>query len=182
MEKSIHFPLLRERVEARFGLPANSSQKFNSLSKDILARTGESLSASTLKRFWGYVTSDTAPSLASLDILSRYAGYPSFKAFCAGDASQFLTAEELSSKSLKEGAEVEIRWDPGRIVRLRHLDGSSFIVTASEKSKLRVGDSFEVADFIVGFPLYIGQIVRNGVQLPAYVAGSTGGLTACMVI
>lgn len=182
MEIVAHLPLLRERVEARFGLQVNSSQKFNALSKDIFTRTGESLSPSTLKRFWGYVSTDTAPSLASLDILSRYAGFSTFKAFCAGDASQYLVAQTLLSNTLKEGDEVEIKWDPGRIVRLRHLGGSSFTVLESEKSKLKAGDSFETSEFIVGFPLYIGRIIRNGAELPAYVAGSTGGLTACQVL
>lgn len=182
MDYSEHFPLLRQRVERRFGLPVSSSRMFKALSEDIAQRTGERLSASTLKRFWDYIPSRTAISRTSLDILARYAGFPSFAGFCAEDASQYLNTHVLSSRSLQDGAHLEIRWSPGRRVQLSFLGNNSFQVTASEHSKLQVGDRFEVADFMEGFPLYIGCIHRGTEDLPAYVAGTTGGLTQVKLI
>ena len=182
MKKSDHFALLRERVEAIFGRSANTTTAFVSLSKDIWSRTGETLSPSTLKRFWGYVTTRTNPSVSSLDILARYVGFSSFSAFCSGDASLYLDAEAVSARSLPAGAEIELSWNPDRNLHLKHLGEGSFVVVASERSKLQVGDRFEVATFIVGFPLYLGSVIRENQELPAYVAGATGGLTSCRVI
>ena len=93
MEKTDHFSLLRERVESVFGRSAGTTMAFIALSKDIAGRTGESLSPSTLKRFWGYVPSKTKLSVSSLDILARYAGFSSFTAFCSGDASLYQGPE-----------------------------------------------------------------------------------------
>ena len=67
MELSEHYSLLRKRAEARFGRAVLTSLDFKNLSRDILQRTGESLSASTLKRFWGYVPVRGALSRSSLN-------------------------------------------------------------------------------------------------------------------
>ena len=182
MKNTDHFALLRGRVESIFGRSANTTTAFVSLSKDIWRRTGESLSPSTLKRFWGYVTTRTNLSVSSLDILARYVGFPSFSAFCTGDSSLYLDAESVSARSLPTGAEIELTWNPGRILHLKHLGDGSFVVVAAERSKLQAGDRFEAADFIVGFPLYLGRVIRDNQELPAYVAGATGGLTSCRVI
>ena len=139
MKKPDHFALLRERAESIFGLSANTTTAFVSLSKDIWRRTGESLSPSTLKRFWGYVTTRTNPSVSSLDILARYVGFPSYAAFCTGDASLYLDAESVSARSLPVGADVEISWNPDRNLLLRHLGGGSFLVVEAKQSKLQTG-------------------------------------------
>ena len=177
-----HYSSLRKHVESVFGRPIQRSSDFDRLSEDVFRKTGERLSASTLKRFWDYIPSRTVISRTSLDILARYAGFPSFAGFCAEDASQYLNTHVLSSRSLQDGAHLEIRWSPGRRVQLSFLGNNSFQVTASEHSKLQVGDRFEVADFMEGFPLYIGCIHRGTEDLPAYVAGTTGGLTQVKLI
>ena len=181
MNNTDHFALLRERVESVFGRSADTTMAFVALSKDIERRTGELLSASTLKRFWGYVPSRTNLSASSLDILARYAGFSSFAAFCTGDSSIYLDAESVSARALPLQAEVEVCWNPGRKLRLLHLGNGAFRVVSAERSKLQAGDCFEVADFIVGFPLYLGRVFREGQELPPYVAGATGGLTSCSV-
>lgn len=182
MEKADHFQLLRDRAEGIFGRKVSTTSGFVALSKDVARRTGETLSPSTLKRFWGYISTNTNLSVTSLDILARYVGFASFSAFCSGDSSIYLDAESISARALPKGAEVEVRWNPGRRLILRHLGGGLFRVEISDRSKLLAGDCFEVADFIVGFPLYLGRIIRDGKELPAYVAGSTSGLTMCRVV
>lgn len=182
MEHTEHFPLLRKRTETRFGRAVHNSLDFKNLSCDILQRTGESLSASTLKRFWGYVSASSQLSRSSLDILARYVGFSNFAAFCSGDASLYLDAESVPARSIPKGAEVEVCWNPGRRLRLLHLGEGTFRVVAVERSKLHVGDCFELASFIVGFPLYLGRVFRDEKELPAYVAGATGGLSSFRIL
>ena len=177
-----HYSSLRKHVESVFGRPIQRSSDFDRLSEDIFRKTGEPLSVSTLKRFWGYIPSRTVLSLISMDILSRYAGAASFSAFCAEDSSLFLQEACLSARAIPDGALVEITWDPGRKVLLRHLgEGEDFVVVRSCRSKLREGDLFSTADFILNNPLYIGRIRRGEELLPPYVAGVTGGLTGCRI-
>jgi hypothetical protein len=54
---------------------------------------------------------------------------------------------------------------------------SSFEVLKSEKSKLSVGDCFEVSSFMLGQPLLLPYVLRNGERTSPFIAGRNGGLT-----
>ena len=71
------YSFLRQEVEAKWGRRLSTSADFASLAEEM----DESLSPSTLKRFWGYVGDNPEPRNSTLDSLSRYSGYLNFKAF-----------------------------------------------------------------------------------------------------
>jgi len=56
------------------------------------------------------------------------------------------------------------------------LGNNRFKVTSSQNSHLQVGDEFETASFLTGYPLYLSGIYRNGKKTEAYVAGRDGGI------
>ena len=89
-DMDLYYPLLRDKVDSVFGKTASTSCEFGHLAEDIMHRTGKTLSPSTLKRFWAYVSSESKVSLTTLNILANYAGYASFSAFCSKDSSQYL--------------------------------------------------------------------------------------------
>ena len=62
---------LLELVVQRYGRSVNTSTDFESLSVVIEHETGDYLSASTLKRLWGYVSLHPAPRFSTLDVLAR---------------------------------------------------------------------------------------------------------------
>ena len=180
MNNSAEIDFLRKEVTAKYGIEVRTSKEFESLSAAIQRQTGQLVSVSTLKRFWGYMSLKPMPRQTTLDILSRYIGRPSFRELCKElqRGSSFLSVEAVRSTDIKPGGGVELRWLPDRVVRLRHTGGIAFVVEDAGASKLRNGDEFEVLEFIKGHPLYIPGIVRDGKRLPEYVAGRTAGLTA----
>ena len=173
---------LLTQVEKRYGRRIATSTDFEALSVFIEHETGELLSASTLKRLWGYVTSRPTPRKDTLDILCRFIGYRDFRVFCDNlkttdaFASQFFTGETVYSSDLAQGAQLTIGWNPNRLVTLKHLGGGTFEVLSSENSKLLPGDRFEVSHLMKGYPLFIPRILRDGRYTPAYIAGNDGGL------
>ena len=178
---------LLEKVEERYGRRVNTSTDFEALSVTIERETGEFISASTLKRLWGYVTLQPSPRVATLDVLARYAGAPSFSAFCKGlktdpsFESGFFTTRFIVSDELSEGDTVTVGWAPNRLVKLLYLGGSSYRVVSSENSKLRIGDEFSASQFMLGYPLFVDRILREGEYTPSYVAGKIDGLN-CLKI
>lgn len=60
---------------------------FDFLSEQIFERQHETVSASTLKRIWGYLPGRT-PRQSSLDILSRFAGHTNWEAFLGQTEAQ----------------------------------------------------------------------------------------------
>ena len=147
-------------VERKYGRRIATTTDFESLSVVIEHDTGALLSASTLKRLWGYVSLKPIPRLSTLDVLCRYIGKRDFKAFCNSLKDEsfydsgFFSAEYVDVRDLKTGAAVTIGWPPNR---------------------------FQRSHLILGYPLYISSILRDGKQTPSFVAARSDGLNLLKV-
>ena len=173
---------LLTEVENKYGRRIATTTDFESLSFVIEHQTGEQISSSTLKRLWGYVSLNPTPRIATLDVLSKFVGHKNFKAFCESlkesknFVSTFFTARCQTVAELRPGVEVTIGWAPNRLVRLNYLGDFLFEVVCSENSQLLPGDRFELSEIIIGYPLYISRILRDGKYTPSYVAGRNDGI------
>lgn len=179
---------LKSLVESRFGHRLCTTNDFERLSALLLTEIKTPVSTSTLKRIWQYVNDEHAPRMSTLDILARYVGHADFVAFCrwrkegAGQSSAFFSAERIVAADLSIGDEVEIGWAPNRLVRLCHKGEGIFEVVSVHESKLMVGDLLPVVSFILGEPLSVPYIIRNGENTLPFVAGKNGGLTILSLV
>lgn len=76
----------KQLIEASLGWGDASSwtnEDFDTLSGRIFDKTSVRLSVSTLKRIWGKVKYDSSPTTATLNALTRYAGFESWRDFMA---------------------------------------------------------------------------------------------------
>jgi len=149
---------LMSLVEKRFCKSVKTSTDFYSLAQEIESKTFERISASTLKRMWGYVNMTPLPRQTTLDVLAKHIGSTDYKTFCesiknsTAFQSRFFTANFINSCDLAPDSRVEIGWDPNRKVTLKYMGDYLFEVESSLNSKLRQGDRFEAANFIKGSP------------------------------
>lgn len=180
---------LLDAVEKRYGRKISTATDFESLSVVIEHETAELLSTSTLKRLWGYVSGTFSPRKSTLDILCRFVGIRDFDSFCTSlredkaMSSRFFTSKVIDVHSLTPGTFLLIGWAPDRLVKLEYLGGCEFVVRESENSKLSAGDRFTVASFMLGFPLYIPALYKEGESSSvSYVAGGINGLNRLDII
>ena len=172
------YSFLKHEVERKWGRRLSTSADFNALSESM----DESVSPSTLKRFWGYVGDSPDPRVSTLDSLSRYAGFLNFKAFrdhlaASGRlSSTYFQAEHVEAASLSRGDRLIIGWRPDRKVVLAYEGNSMFRVVESLNSSLRKDDRFEASTIMKGYPLALSGIFRNGLKTDPYVAGLDGGI------
>ncbi len=170
-------------VEKRYVKPLRTTTDFDEFSFHLEQQTGQAISTSTLKRLWGYVNDSHMPRSHTLDLLARYVGYEHFSGFClwlkssTAYNSSFFSTKQLSAKELVPGSEVEIGWSPNRYLRLLYKGDAFFEVAESKESKLRKGDCFEVASFLMGQPLSLSYVLRDGIRTSPFIAGRNGGLT-----
>ena len=121
-------------------------------------------------------------------MLSRYIGKRDFSAFKQSIlddghyVSNFFSVKKVCTSDLKKCAEVLIGWAPNRLVTLRYDGDGDYTVLKSENSKLLEGDKFQAEAFMVGYPLYIPRILRNGEYTLSYIAGTQEGLNRADVI
>lgn len=74
---------LLHAIEQQTGLNMQHNHDFVSLSQLIFERLHESISASTLKRLWGYVDpQNVKPRTNTLNILAVFLGCEDFDNFC----------------------------------------------------------------------------------------------------
>lgn len=180
---SQNITILRGLVEKVSGHRMRTSNDFIYLCGSIQGRLNITLGVSTLKRIWGYVDGVCTPRTSTLDILSQYVGYPDWETFvCEFCESEVAHSSLISwSKSVKStdipvGAEFEIAWNPGRRLLLRHLGEDRFLVLESEKSKIKVGDTFRCDRFILLQPLNLFHVEREGCDPCDFIVGNKGGL------
>lgn len=174
---------LLQLVEKNYPKSLQTSTDFDEFSLFLKREMKESVSTSTLKRLWGYVGDSHLPRMQTLDVLCRYIGHDSFKQFCTwlktstAYNSSFFSAHQISARDLEPGSELEIGWSPNRYLRLRYEGDDFFQVEEARQSKLLVGDRFEAVSFLMGHPLFLPYVLREGERLSPFIAGRNGGLT-----
>jgi len=182
-EETLWHETLCQTVEQSIHRKMMTQADFEFLVDVIYNRTHELLSATTLKRLWGKVQSDYAPSARTLNTLALFLGYSDFGGFCQhqpmGDTppSNPVLSEHLDvDKDINIDDEITLYWAPGRVCHVRYLGNFQFVVTASEMTRLQPGDTFSCNVFINGEPLYLKNLCQAGRSPFNYVCGMKGGI------
>lgn len=179
---------LQEDLETLAGRKMLTRRDFDQLADLILLRTGETISATTLRRLWGYQETDgeRTTSMHTLNQLSR--------AVCGKDWQEYSTQKDtdkqqatassnfivenavLKTETLVFGNQLTVTWAPDRCVVLEFQGGEVFRVIKSHNSKLEVGDTFHCVQFVTGEPLVCHTLIRPGMAITNYICGKQGGI------
>lgn len=171
---------LCKEVERVAGREICTPRDFDWLSGLIYGRTHELVSASTLKRLWGYLDSNIKPRLFTLNVLSQFVGYHDYEAFTMRSGlpeSNLVMSRKVSDSSLFIGQQLKLMWQPDRVCLIEYQGSGNFIIIEAENTKLSVGDTFVCHLIIEHEPLYVDQLRHNGNEPTAYVAGRDNGVT-----
>ena len=171
---------LLKQIEERTGINPKSPSDFDQISDIIYESTRESLSASTLKRLWGYFKSEVTIRHSTLVILAKYLEFKSWDDFLAhlkqDNGSDPVLSPLVKSEDLNVGDRITVSWKPNRRCTFRYLGNQQFIVEASENSKLKEGNTFSCSVFILNAPLYLTDLIQGDNAPVAFVAGKKDGL------
>lgn len=176
---------LRSSIEETLGRKIATPKDFDWLAQKIYDRLGVMVSATTLKRVWGYLPDDTTqPRQGTLSVLTRLVGYPDWESFTKDNGvrkdvqSNMILGRSLNVADMKIGSELLLSWLPNREVRVRYKGMNKFEVMESKNSKLSVGDTFTCSMFIDDEPLYIYSLP----YAEAYVCGKKSGIHFEMIV
>jgi hypothetical protein len=140
--------ILREKVTDRFEQPVDNPRDCDLLSSEIFKRTGRNISSTTLRRFFGMLSSNTELSRYSLDTLAKFCGSANYENFC----HEFGLLSDLITYDFKEViSEIEIlsKFTLNSITR-KSL--TPFSATIPRKNVNHNLESFLASEFTV-FPL-----------------------------
>ena len=84
LQEKDYLAIYKKESEDQLGWGSSSewtNQDFEKLGELIFEKTGVRLSASTLKRVWGKVKYESAPTLTTLNTLAQFSGYENWRNF-----------------------------------------------------------------------------------------------------
>lgn len=181
-----HIELLRQAVAEVFGYVPVTPTDFDLLSSDIERRTSRTLSVSTLKRLWGYVTSATSPSYSTLSVLARYVGWGDWDSFLRRrkevDAlptreSGFYDNGVIVIDSLAPGARLRLEWESSKMIELEKTAVPfQFRVTTARNVKLLKEDLLEIRGLALARPFFAENCRRRDADLGAYSGALRSGI------
>lgn len=175
---------LKECVENVAGFKMRTRQDFDFLATNIFNETRQMLSATTIKRFWGYLKEkeEQKPRVSTFNILARYVGYADFETFCKYQSegneceSEFILNKCLSARSLFKGDIVKLMWAPDRCVTIQYVGLCMFRVISSRNSKLCENDTFICERIVENTPLLLSNLIHNNGESVNYICGKRGGV------
>lgn len=173
--------ILREMIERMVGRKMLVPRDFVWLSEKVLERTQQRVSASTLRRFWGYVNEGVTASKFTKNVLAIFLGYADFEDFVllqgAGEQqSQMVMGREISCDDLYEGQLLKLSWLPDRTCIIRYQGNGRFRVLASENTRLSKDDTFECHHFINHEPAYLHGWKHGDRESVTYAIGKKNGI------
>lgn len=176
-----------EKIKAKYG-----RQEIYSADCELIAdaintgHAGPIVSTSTIKRLLGFAgTPETAPTprANTLDIVAKWLGYDTYKSLLTSigesdDASEFTTKTSIDIDQLDAGSQIQVRYEPSRVIVMTYLGNGEFVVNEAKNCKLFQGDRLRVTHLVLGQEMLVRDVIRNGHSLGGYRAGKDGGLTS----
>ena len=188
MTHSPEIQCLCRDIEQHVGQKLQSPADFQLLIHQIWEKQHAVISLSTIKRLWGYVASNGAPRLSTLNTLARYLDFADWNAYLValeqqgGIESAMFMEEGIQTSELKKGDLIAVAWQPNRQCTFLYLGDNLFVVEESKNAKLQRGTTFSAARFMVGQPMYLDNILLADGTHTSYVAGKHHGLTSVNLI
>ena len=183
MTHSPEIQCLCRDIEQHVGQKLQSPADFQLLIHQIWEKQHAVLSLSTIKRLWGYVASNSAPRLSTLNTLAQYLDFADWNAYLValeqqgGIESALCTGEGTQTADLQAEDRIVVAWQPNRQCTFRYRGDNQFVVEDSTNAKLQQGITFSAARFMIGQPMYLDNILLADSTCTSYVAGKRNGLT-----
>lgn len=188
MEKNNALEALVDLTNNNLGYVPSTPTEFNELSRLIQKKTGRSLSLPSIKRIWGYVRYEGFPSVTTLNTLAQYNEFKDWESFMIRnlgsntDDSGFIDESVLNADSIKCGDRLLLSWGVEKSCEIECISHMRFRVNSSQNIKLKAGDKFTLHTLCIGHPVYVADIERGKIHVPAYIGAKKGGITSISIL
>lgn len=174
--------IIKKKIEEKSGISIRYSRDCDTLSEKISAECKCRISASTLRRLFGFNKSVKEPRLLTLDILSNYLGFATWedllKSISGEKDIQLRTISELKPGKLKIGEQFQYSYSPDTVVHIEYVGKSKFKVISQKNSQLKEGDIFKASVLALHHPIFILEVERVGEKPGKIIEARVSGITS----
>ena len=171
------FQNLLRAIEVASGLSMSSGHDYKKLFSMISKRSNanDSLSSSTIRRYWKKGNTGEHHSQHTKDMYARLVGFPHYKAFCKEHSltqCRYVPAETLCASSLMVGECLRVRCAINKWCVIEHLGDGVFRVAHVAGMPLYEGDVVCCTCFCKYEPLFLILKSRKQAAEGCYIVGS----------
>lgn len=138
MQDNQSFEQLRHTIEIAVGRKMKSARDFDFLADAINEKLHQTLSPSTLKRFWGYLPQYASMRTSTLDLLSQFVGYADW------DSIDKDKRHELVKERNENLYFTVMRTNELRITFMKNLIDSNYVFLGIYRTDLQHSDSTHI--------------------------------------
>lgn len=175
---------IKKVVEEQYGQTVRYPVECDALASDISKCTGRSISASTVKRLWGFIDGATSARSYTLDTLAEYCGHGCFDdlvdSFNPMRNSKPSPIKVLAIDELEVGTKIVVTFGKGSL-NLILKDHQLFEVESSLDCQLQDGDTFTCIKIEVGLPIFINDWNRSKEELGSYTIAKVMGVNSIIL-
>jgi hypothetical protein len=175
--------VIKKKIEERYKQKILYARQCDSLAAHISEVCKCPISASTLKRLWGFIKKEreTRPREWTLDLLSQYCGYETWSDLqheLAGNVQKKKSRiESVNCLLLKPGTKLHVKFGRFVFIELHYEGKGCFIVTGANKSTLIINDKLEIESIKLDRPVLVRKLIRNGTTSTDLIVGDLTGVT-----
>jgi hypothetical protein len=172
-------------IEKKFGRTIRYPKDCEELAQMMRENFDLVISASTLKRLWGFYKETEAPRLYSLDTLAKFLGFENWDQMDARlvvNTSEFEDLVSIDIKQLTHEETLVVEYSPSRKLLLKYQTDFTFEVLESTTNKILVGDTLRIYNMVKNYPLICHSVVRGNEEKGKYIGGKNEGITYLCVV
>lgn len=171
--------LIKQKIQERFGREIRYPKDCELLATHITQACKTQVSASTVKRLYGFVKGIREPRLHTLDIVAEYVGHKTWTQLLTSmdktGEPPTIKIERLKPEQVKRGQTVQLVYEPGKQVEIKRTGGIYKIVVSNDR-RLQLNDEVEFRLIELHYPLIL-TVTREGRSLGKVQVAMVSGIT-----
>jgi hypothetical protein len=172
--------IVKKQVEQKTGQEIRYPRDCTMLAEKIFSQCNCRISASTLRRLFGFDKSKNAPRDYTLDIIAQYIGYPSWgavlKSLNSKEEKPVKEIMEVNVPSLKRGEKLELAYKPNASLLIEYIGNTRFKVLSATNSRLKKDEIFKANLIAKHRPMFVLE-VEGRFQDEKIIEGKVSGIT-----
>ena len=173
--------LVKDKIHHRFGQEIRYPKDCEPLAQSISEVCKTRISASTLRRLYGFVKGIREPRLYTLDIVAEYLGYKGWDQLIATfQKDREITVkilERLKPEQIRKGETVELKYQPGKAIELKKVE-NVFVVVSTNDKRLQLNDEVKFTLLELHYPLIFSHLIRDDKSLGKVQLAMVSGVTS----
>ncbi len=173
---------IKDKIHIKYGQVIRYPVECVALADHISTLCKRKISASTLKRLYGFVKGSTQePRLYTLDLISEYLGYKGWEHLLQSldnsPPSKNKEVQKMKPEQVGKGQSIILSYEPSKKIEMIKKE-NVFLITSSNDRRLLVNDEIKFKLIELHYPFTLTSLIRKGQSIEVRQLATVSGITS----